>query len=296
MARPRLKDLPPAKRPHRVDRDTRREDGLVVFPTVADAQREDRYRLRALDRKEGLSRREAILAEDLRLRIKAAINRGEPPDTLAASEGYRTASLPLMSQAWKLQEENNYKPALITVRPQNMLIEIGDLSDVDPRRFKKMLANHLERGGVNKAGGFLYCQLDADVDLNRGREGVMDFHFHIFGCGEKVEALEALRSLRSFDNRRKNPLEWGLSESPRMLIQRDLEAMPTPLAYCSKSWFPHRPTTLLPNGKRDRSPRKMRIPSPYHERWLMWMDRWDLEDLILLSGLKVTRSGLKVVS
>lgn len=295
MAPPKFADLLGCKARFRADRNARLPNGKVNYLAGDHAQREDRYRIRNLKNTEGLSPLEAVQALDLAERMSRAIEAGEAPDTLASAECYRQLTIPIIGHLWEAVEA--YGPenvALVTLRPHGMLVEGRELSSLDPARFKKKWQNDFDRAGITRAPGFAFMGLDADFDANRGDGGLVDFHGHGIVGGDKLDALEALRGRPSYLHRRVHPLEQGLPESSRVIIQKGLFDLPTPIAYCLNWWVPHRPTTLLPDDTLDRSKTKRRIPSPYLQRWLLWMDRWSLDDLVLRNGLEMTRSGFKI--
>lgn len=297
MGRLLLGDLPKPKLANRIDRQTRRSDGELAILSRARAQAEDKTRIKALGRTSGLSPDEAVMAEDLRNRMKRAVDVGKVPETLASSDTHRKEIIPILSHLWKLIEENPYLPiAMVTFRPRRMLVETDDLLEKSPFKLKRQLRNHLDRAGVTQTPGFLLAGLDAEFDANRGNNGVFDFHFHGIAGGEKIAALEGLREFEPYDNARIDPLEQDMKESCRLKIQEELVDMPTPLVYSLKSWFPHRPTFLQPDGTRDRSERKQRMPNPYLQLWLMWMDKWAIDDLVLTNGLEVTKYGFRIRS
>ena len=80
------------------------------------------------------------------------------------------------------------------------------------------------------------------------------------------------------------------------MSKKPLFNLPEPLTYVVQSSYPHRPTFVDKDGELRRGTRKRRIPEPYHTQWLLWMDRWSIDDMLLLSGLRVTRSGFQVAS
>jgi hypothetical protein len=101
--------------------------------------------------------------------------------------------------------------------------------------------------------------------------------------------------MSKYDNARQHPLERGLPVSPRVQIVQGLYNLPNPITYCLESWVPHRPTTVQPDGTLIRSTSKRKIPSPDLRRWLIWMDRWTIDDFVLLSNLRPTSSGLSII-
>lgn len=295
MAPPKFADMLGCKARFRADRKRRLPNGKPNYLYGGHAEREDRYRNKILEKTEGLPPEEVDQAHDLADRMARAMEAGDVPDTLASAECYRQLALPIIGHLWEAVEAYGAEDvALVTLRPQGMLVEGRDLSRLDPARFKKQLTNHFDRAGVTNASGFAFMGLDADFDANRGDGGLADFHWNGIMGGDKLDALEALRGRRSYRNRRIDPLEQGLKENPRVHVQRGLFNLPTPIAYCLSWWIPHRPTTRSPDGTLDRSKGKHRIPSPYLQRWLLWIDQWELDDLVLRNGLELTRSGFKI--
>lgn len=295
MAGITLTDMPRQKKPFRLDRDTRRADGVVKYPSFEAALKEDRYRARCLANTSGLSRWEARKAEDLRLRLVNAKETGVSAQTLASAIFHRQVRMPILEAVWKLVEDPALQPCgFVTLQRRNGLYHANDLHTVSTADHIKRLRNDFDRSGVTAAKGFGFFGLDSEFDANR-YGGVWDFHYHGMVGGEKLLALEALRERRSYLNARVHPLEIGLKESPRVQIQTALYNLPNPITYCLESWVPYRPTTLRDDGFLHRSATKTRIPSPDFQRWLIWMDMWDITDFILLSNLRPTRTGLQLI-
>jgi hypothetical protein len=205
----------------------------------------------------------------------------------------------ILGNLWEVVE--TYEPqqtAFVTLLASGMLLSTDELMSVDPRTLKKHLLNDIacaERRlrtkweGAGKFNGFAFASLDAEFDANR-HGGVWNLHWHVIACGYKVEVFDELRSAPKYDNARADPREEGLPETPRVHIIRGLYNRPDPLTYALKSWAPHCPTTVEPDGSLTRQ-RRRRIPSPDHERWLLWKDKWDISDFILLNGLRATTGG-----
>lgn len=291
----KLADMCRPKRPFRPDRDTGEAEGLIVGRTPKMAQREDIVRLKALRDAHIHCPELAAEAKDLHDRMAQAIAAGEAPGTLASAECWREGASPTVGHLWQVGEEYGLENmALVTLRPQDMLWEGDALLDVDPRRLKGRLRNHLDRAGVTAASGFLFMGLDLEFDENRGRAGAWDGHWHGIVGGDKIEALAVLRERRAFHNARVHPLEQGMKEQARVMVQPGLVNLPHPICYCLKGWACHRPSFLNEDGIRERSTIKGRIPTPYLIRWLLWLDQWKLDDLVLRNSLKITRTGFTI--
>jgi hypothetical protein len=303
MAGANLESLPAPRRLYRLGKDTRREDGKIEFRTVEKERSRDKQRIQCLRQCEGLIPNEQARSLTLARRLHFGLD-GKPPRTLASALFYRQERVRILGNLWEAVER--YDPedtAFVTLMPQGMLFRADELSSLDPRLLKKRLLNDLDRGekrlledlgrGETKMPGFAFAGLHAEFDANR-HGGVWDFHFHVIACGDKVEVFERLRDVRKYSNGRTHPLEQGRLESPRVRIQRGLSNLPDPITYALESWVPHRPTVVAPDGTLKRSERKFRIPSPYYQQWLMWMDRWRVADFILLNGMRPGKDGFMI--
>jgi hypothetical protein len=295
MAGHSYSDLPKPKKPHRLDRDTRHEDGIVRLRERETELRRDIRRDKLLKDTSKLTIWEAERARDLQGRLQRANETGVPAQTFASAVYHREARMPILSSLWKKVEEHADQPqGLVTLRPQGMLYRADDLFTVKPADLVKRLRNDFNRKGITAAPGFGFFGLDADFDANR-YGGVFDFHFHGIIVGEKLHAIENLRDMRKYDKARLNPLEHGLKPSNRWQVQEPLFNLPDPITYCLESWVPHRPTRIVEDGSRKRSTTKREIPSPYKQRWLIWMDQQRIEDFILLSNLRPTKAGFQLI-
>lgn len=288
----RLTDMRRAKRPFRPDLDTGDAKGLIVGRTSKMAQREDRVRLKALRDAHLHCPELAAAAMDLHDRIARAVASSEIPNTLASALYWREACMGPVGHVWKGTEEfGAERAALVTLRPRDLLWEAEDFMRVNPIVLKARLRNSLDRAGVTGAPGWMMMGFDPEFDSNRGKAGVWDGHWHGIVGGDKVEALEALRGRRAFKNARVHPLERGMKEQPRVKVQPGLVNLPYPVCYCLKGWACHRPSWPNAEGVLERSKTKYRLPTPNLIQWMLWMDMWALDDLVLRNGLLITRNG-----
>ena len=295
MAGPSYSDLPKPKKPHRLDKDTRHEDGVVRFRDRETELKRDIRRAKLLEDTSQLTIWEAERARDLQERLQRANETGIPAETLASAVYHREARMPILSSWWKLIEEHQDQPqGFVTLRPQGMLYRADDLFSVRPADLLKRVKNDFNRQGITAAPGFGFFGLDADFDANR-YGGVWDFHVHGIVVGEKLKAIDNLKKMRKYDNARLDPLEQGLPVSPRIQVKEPLFNLPDPITYCLESWVPHRPTRIVEDGSRKRSTTKKEIPSPFKQRWLIRMDMWSIEDFILLSNLRPTKAGFQLI-
>ena len=288
-------DLPKPKRPWRLDRDTRRENGIIKFRDHETELKRDIRRAKILESTADLTSWERDRAKDLHERLNRANQTGVPARTLASAVYHRVARMPILSSWWKLLEEHQDKPqGFATLRPQGMLYRADDLFTVRPADMRKRLRNDFNRQGITAAPGFGFFGLDADFDANR-YGGVFDFHFHGIVVGEKRQAIENLNAMRKYELARLDPLEHGLKPSHRWEVKEPMFNLPDPITYCLESWVPHRPTRIVEDGSRKRSATKKEIPSPYKQKWLIWLDRQRIEDFITLCNLRPTKTGFQLI-
>ena len=173
-----------------------------------------------------------------------------------------------------------------------MWVPAGELQNADPRQMMARLQSDLNRMGITAASGYVLAGLHAEFDVRR--EGY-DFHYHLIAAGEKARLLRKLRKRGKYKARRKQPWEVGLKNCARVRIsKKPLFNLPEPITYIAQSNYPHRPTKLHDDGTVTRSKFRYRIPEPFHTDWLLWMDRWSIDDITLLNGLEVTHDGFKL--
>lgn len=295
MAGYSLIDIQCSMKPYRLDRDTRRDDGVIKFRDVDSERKQNIYRIKCLSNTTDLTPWEADQAEDLAARLQKEIDTGVPAETLASAVFHRQLRMPILEAVWKLVEDPKHQPCgFVTLHRRNGLYEADELHAVRPADLMKRLRNDFDRSGVTAAKGFGFFGLDSEFDANR-YGGVWDFHYHGMVGGEKLLALEALRDRLSYKKGRGHPLEIGLKAIDRVQVQQNLYDLPNPITYCLEGWVPHRPTSVLPDGTLERSASKSVIPSPDLQRWLLWMDRQWLDDFVLLSNLTPTPSGFRLI-
>lgn len=295
MSASTIEDLPCPRAPYRVGCDTERPDGAIKFRSAEQEMKEETLRDRVLSGYDSLNPLKKLRARHLGKCIGRGVVRGEPPATLASALYHRQVRIPIIGALWDaVAEAGAENAAFVTLRPMGMLVEGDELQSVDLALLRRRLRNDFDRSGVTKAKGFAFVGIHAEFDANRGTSGVWDFHWHGIFVGEKIKALEALRDMRKYQAGRVHPLEQGLKELPRLQVKLGLYNLPDPLTYCLESWWVHRPTTLLPDGTRERSKRKRRLPTPYFEQWLMWMDAQRIADFVVLSGMRPGKDGFLI--
>jgi hypothetical protein len=105
--------------------------------------------------------------------------------------------------------------------------------------------------------------------------------------------LERLKLLPKYKSSRTLPDgSWDPVYRRVWIRRKALNNMPDPITYLMQAFWPSRPIYVDTAGKRRRVREKRAIRYPYHAMMLLWLDRWRLQDLTLLVGLRVTRNGL----
>jgi hypothetical protein len=201
----------------------------------------------------------------------------------------------IIGNLWRFIEELDIAPVVTAaLLPTRTWVPASDLDGTEPPSMMRRLASDLDRSGVTRADGYLIAGLHAEFDIRR--EGY-DFHYHMVVGGEKAKAIENLRTRPKYSAPRTEPWEQGLKDRPRVRQSRKpLTNMPDPLTYVVQSFYPHRPTKVHQDGSVTRSGHRYRIPDPFHTQWLLWMDRWSIDDLILLNGMRATRDGFQLTN
>ncbi|QNE32530.1 hypothetical protein F1C10_11615 [Sphingomonas sp. NBWT7] len=171
------------------------------------------------------------------------------------------------------------------VRPDELL-------HVDPRRWASQLKADLDR--VRKklrltGPGWSVFFLDCDY---LQKEGLFLFHWHGFATGSELAAVDALRKLRKYKSPRQQADEERDLVNRRVVLKRKrLRNIGYLCLYVLKERWPSQPSARNQPGNRDRSyPRPMPAELVPLER--LFFDRWTIEDISVLRGLRVIKGRL----
>jgi hypothetical protein len=286
-------DLPIPPKAYRVD------IGEVLetsgFESLAASRREDALRASGLS-KAAAKHPDAIKGDEAAAlvgKLDRAANGAETPETLASSVHLRGFRIRVVGAIWQLVVGviAVMKVCAFTVIPATLEFSPDELDGVDPRRLIAGLRTALYGKGAGEAKGWLIAFLHGEHDPVGG---VYRLHMHGLAAGEMVQVVDKLRELPNYKTQR---LMQDGSLSPvyrRVRIERkSLVNLPAVLSYLLQSFWPSRAVLICDEGKRIRARRKQRIVEPYHSQVLLWLDRWNLADLTLMIGLRVTKDGLK---
>lgn len=163
------------------------------------------------------------------------------------------------------------------------VVDVSGLLEFDPARRLQAFRSTLNRRGAAEASGFLFACIHGEFDPT-----TCLFHLHLHGLASDgyLDLLDSLRSLPAYRSAR------GSGEKQKVRIgRRPLDNLPYPLTYIVQSSWPSRWRGEI-DGVAQRSAIRARIPEPYHTAHLLWLDRWSLQDVTLLMGLRVTPDGM----
>jgi hypothetical protein len=177
-----------------------------------------------------------------------------------------------------------------TIIPRGWDFTPEELASAIPRLLLAAFLTDLYRKGTASAGGWLYAFIHGEFDPVAG---VFRLHVHGACSLEMVPVLDRLRKLPKYKSARKLPNgEWDPVFRRVWIRRKALFNLPHPITYLMQAFWPARPIYIDTEGKRRRVRAKQAIPDPYHSIALLWLDRWQLKDLTLLVGLRVTKAGL----
>ena len=179
-----------------------------------------------------------------------------------------------------------------TIRAEGSSIRRGQLLDLDARALRQQLRGHLNRVMARMGG-------NPGGSLMAGLHGAYDpatdsypLHHHAIAKGGMIDALDGLRNLGMYKPAQPHDGR-DAARTPVLISNRPLTNMPEPLTYILQRWWPLRETYLSDDGIR-RAYRHSRraIRGEPEAEYLMFLDRWRLEDLILTINMQVTAAGL----
>lgn len=292
MSRRGIGGLKPPGVIYRVDKRTWHPSGNVRFETEADSKREDARRASGLARtiaKGILDPDEEARARRLQVDLETAARTGQYAPTLACHLYMRWLRICIAGHLWKLMRITRWHTTA-TIIVRSWEFTPGELWEVDPRQLMKAFRTDLYRAGMKAVDGWLFAYLHGEFDPIAK---VYRLHLHIACTKSVVPVLDRIRTMGNYKSTRF--LSDG-SPSPvfrRVWVRRKpLFNMPDPVTYIAQSFWPARPIHIDENGKRSRLRQKGAIREPYHSQVLLWLDRWNVEDLTLMVGLRVTKAGL----
>lgn len=182
------------------------------------------------------------------------------------------------------------KAQAITILPMTWDFKPEELERVVPALLLASLLAALYDKGAANANGWLMVFIHGEWDPI-GQ--VYRLHVHGYAYGEMVDVVDRLRTLPNYKTQR------YLKDGSLSPVYRRVQVKRKPpknrlrqITYRFQSYWPAKAIVISQDGSRKRARRKRRIPEPHHSQVLLWLDQWDVADLTLMIGLRVTKAGL----
>ncbi|WP_242193633.1 hypothetical protein, partial [Sphingomonas hankookensis] len=185
----------------------------------------------------------------------------------------------------------NERVYLVTLIPVGLALTIDELMHMDPQVPKQQLRVILGRCGANPGvAGWACGYLDGEYNP---ATGLFQLHWHLIVTGDLVKVFERLKGRTAYKSVKR------VADSPdgvatRVHIQEvDDPLNPQVITYAFKgSWYARWRGEAGDNGDEARcvvGPRT-RIPEPYHSQWLLWMDKWAFDHMLININLRLGMS------
>lgn len=291
MARPGISKLGLPPKQYRADRRTTRKDGLIRFETEDAARAEDRSRLEWLPRaaREHPDIIDAERVKRLLKRLKWAAKYDERGNTPASSVYMRDMRLRIVGWLWALQDDADNAPVTTAhVLPTSWIIPAEDLMLANPNDLLECFRAGLNRCGAGKADGFLFAALHGEYNASDGC-----FHLHLH-CVVAQVMIDVVENFREIEKARLQKTANSDNRRPPVRIDaRPLYNLPDPISYSCKSYWQMKGHSDSASGKLIRG-KGRRVPEPWHSLYLLWLDRWTIEELTLVMKLSVRAESLHV--
>ncbi len=272
---------------------TARKDSKIRFETEEEAKAEDLVRAKSTE-----AEADAFFDEDefdflegyhglkdpLTRKLLQGIG-GAPQPSPASKVYMRDRKRALAGHLWRLSSQHSLDERFFTLMPVCWEIPAEELVDLDVCRIKNAFRAQLLHYGSDEADGYLFAGIDGEF---YEPEGVFRLHYHGLAAGGMIDVVERLRGCRKF-----KPTGVTKSGKRRTVLQmKKVKDQPEPYTYSMKSsWFVNS-FKCSETGKEKRLRTPHRIPNPHQARYLHWLDKWRLEDLTVMVGLRVEKEGL----
>jgi hypothetical protein len=182
------------------------------------------------------------------------------------------------------------KAQAVTIIPMTWEFTLAELFQVIPMLLLAALRASLYAQGAAQAKGWLMLFIHGEYDPI-GQ--VFRLHVHGYAYGEMVDVVDRLRTLPNYQTRR------YLKDGSLSPVYRRVQVKRKPpknrlrqITYRLQSYWPAKAIVISEDGARKRARRKRRIAEPHHSQVLLWLDKWEIADLTLMIGLRVTKDGL----
>ena len=214
------------------------------------------------------------------------------PENPANPVYMRDQRIRIVGGIWKVIAENPDNDVFsFTLIPEGTVYAAGCLYEADPIAMNRKLRTHLRQAGIKDASGFLFMGMHGEFDPATGK---FRLHWHGIGVGRDMRhALDRLRKVRAFKSRRASPTGSKV-DKPIRVSRAPLGSLPAAISYTVQGFWPSRWTGVGELGQPIKQRNKHRIKEPHHSEHLLWLSKWQLQDLILMVGMRATKHGLKI--
>ena len=262
-------------------------DERFQFETEQFSREEDARRVKMLRKSASQAKKPENRIAALELADRLDYGDGDPPETLASHLYMRGHRIAIAGALWRLAERPDFgQVSIVGIAPRSLEIPGESLWQVDPRKAGATVRTDLYNCGAKTAGGYAAAFFDAE---HEPMTDMFRFHFHGLAAGGMLDVIEGLRAAPKY--RSIAVREGHRKRVPRIVVSRKpLENLPAPLTYLLKSFYSSKWEGQI-DGERRRQNRKSRIKEPRHSQVLLWLDRWSLQDITLLLGLRVNADG-----
>ena len=166
----------------------------------------------------------------------------------------------------------------VTVINRRWTLTPATLDRVTAKKLKNRFRTDLNRTGILKMPGPFIAILHGEFEPE---SGLYVLHFHILTTAEKDEALKRLKSLNGYQ-----PTQSGAAP----VFSRPVRDRRKQFSYLLKAYWPARTIRMVSGApKRDRG--HHRIPEPFGSQVLLWLDRQQLRDLVIMNDCWSPRNG-----
>lgn len=258
------------------------------FESAAASREEDLFRAKQLRSVQLPTTELKAQALDLARRLE----RRSVPETLASSRYMREQRIDLTGAVWELVDQARKGNArVVTVVHEDWTRDGEGLLQSDPRKLIAAFKQHLLRHGAQNATGWLIGFVHGDFDPDTRQ---YQLHLHLVAAEGMLNVLRRLKTSSKFRSERPEGRKSG-TVYQKVHFRRMLDNVPYTLTYRFQSYWPKKITVNIGDSENPRMVRRKgrgRIPEPYHVLSLLWLDKWRLQDLVLLMKLSVTTKGL----
>lgn len=260
------------------------------FETRADARREDRIRARLLLKHVPKGSKSRRTARKLARRLLSH----KRPRTIASSRYMRQWRRRLVGSLWPLVHQHDAnRVSTVTVIKRGISVPADKLGNLQPHQLVRQLRRDLDRAGGKTATGYAFFFLHGEYEPTGNR--VLP-HFHGVVFGDMIGVVDNLgRRFKKYKSTKAaDPVDNVMQ---RIRCSRGpLANLPSPLSYCAKSYWPQRRIGEVAYSDEDglkigRARRGVRMRGDIHAAWLLWMNRWRIEDFSLLYHLRCGPNG-----